>query len=461
MSATPLWHGRFCQTPDDSAIAFSTSIHEDSRLALFDIEGSIAHATMLHKIGLLSSEELAQIKNGLESIKADLTSGALKIDDSFEDIHSFIETTLTNKIGNAGAKLHTARSRNDQIALDERLYLRTFCKELGESLATLIKTLCSIAREHLGTIMPGFTHTQHAQPVTLAHHLCAYGFMFKRDKERLDDCKKRINVCPIGCAAMAGSTYGVDRDFEAALMNFPAISENSLDAVSDRDHFLELANTLCIIQMHLSRACEEIVLWQTSEFGYINLGDRYSTGSSIMPQKKNPDFAELIRGKTGQVFAALTSLFVMMKGLPLSYNRDLQEDKEALFHACDIVKDSIELYTKMIASATFNKDAMRAECEKGFLNATDAAEYLAKKGLPFRHAHEVSASLVTLAEARKVRLIDLAMEDFKSASELFEQDIFDALKIENCVQNRNTPGGPAKESVLKQIQILEKVAMQK
>lgn len=457
MSAIPLWHGRFKDTPDDSAIAFSTSIHEDSRLVFFDIEGSIAHASMLHKIGLINSEELASIQSGLESIKTDLKSGALTIDDSFEDIHSFIEMTLTARIGDAGAKLHTARSRNDQIALDERLYLRSFCTELSTQIVTLIKTLCRISREHLDTIMPGFTHTQHAQPITLAHHLCAYGFMFKRDKERLEDCQKRINICPIGCAAMATSTYKVDRVFEAELMDFPKISENSLDAVSDRDHFLELASALSIIQMHLSRACEELVLWQTSEFAFVRLEDRYSTGSSIMPQKKNPDFAELIRGKTGQVFASLTGLFVMMKGLPLSYNRDLQEDKAPLFKACDTVKASIDIYTKMIASATFNKDAMLAECEKGFLNATDVAEYLAKKGLPFRHAHEVSASLVTLSESRKVRLEDLSMEDFKSASALFESDIFDALNIKNCVKNRNTPGGPAKESVLKQIQALESI----
>lgn len=449
-----LWHGRFHDTPDDEALAFETSIEVDMRLAAFDIAGSVAHAKMLKKIGLLTDEELNLIEGGLDGIKRDLESGAIAPDKTDEDIHSFIENTLTNRIGDAGKKLHTARSRNDQIALDERLWERDYIDKLRKKIKDLIKAICTVGEANLKTIMPGFTHTQHAQPVTLAHHLCAYGMQFARDLERLADCKKRVDISPIGSGALATSTFPLDRDFEARLLDFPAITNNSQDAVSDRDYFIELLADLSIIALHMSRLSTDIIFWSTSEAGFATLSERYSTGSSIMPQKKNADFAELIRGKTGGVIGSLVALLTTLKGLPLSYNRDLQEDKDPVFRACDTVDSCVTILTKMLLTMSFHVDKMAADSKKGFLNATDVAEYLVKKGLPFRDAHAVSASLVTKAESLEVTLEDLPIEDYKSASALFLDDVIDAIKIERCVENRSSPGGPASKETERQISIL-------
>lgn len=452
---SPLWHGRFLEGPDKEAVAFETSIHVDERMAHDDIQGSIAHVKMLSHAKIISQEESDAIVTELSKINKELCEGTLQINYEAEDIHSFIESTLVERIGDIGKKVHTGRSRNDQIALDERLYLHRIVPELNQKICTLINTLTDIAEKNTSTIMPGFTHTQHAQGVTLSHHLCAWAWSFTRDVDRLNDFLKRISLSPIGSAALAGSTLPLDREYEAKLLGFAGVTPNSLDTVSDRDYCIELTSCLAILQMHLSRMCEEIVLWASQEFSFIELSEKWSTGSSIMPQKKNPDFAELIRGRTGKVYGALVSLLVMMKGLPLSYNRDMQEDKESLFQALDTVSSCVSVFTNMVQSAAWNTKRMKDVCRDGFLDATDLAEYLVKKNVPFRTAHEISASLVRKAIEKNCTLSELTLDDFKICSPLIEDDVFACLSLESCLKNRKTTGGPSPESSEKQIQELK------
>lgn len=446
-----LWHGRFKEGPDADAVKFETSINDDMRMAFVDIEGSKAHAAMLCKTGLISENEKKQIISGLDSIKKDLQEEKLAVDLSAEDIHSFIEATLTDRIGEAGKKVHTGRSRNDQIALDEKLYLRFQIKKLQKEILKLISVLTKIAAENVNTLIPGFTHMQHAQPVTLAQHLCAWAWMFTRDFTRLGDAAARADLSPIGSCALAGSGLPLDRAYEADLLGFGGVTDNSLDSVSDRDYYLETASDLSILQMHLSRACEEIVLWSTTEFNFIDLSEKWSTGSSIMPQKKNPDFAELIRGKTGRVYGDMLALFTMMKGLPLAYDRDMQEDKSSFFEAYDTVISSVRIFTEMVRTAGWNKTVMAEACDGGYLNATDVADYLVRKGLPFRTAHGVSAGLVRIAIEKNCRLEELDFSEYQAASPLFEKDIFDLITPSKCVEIRKTIGGPAPSEVQKQI----------
>ena len=456
-----LWHGRFLEGPDAAAVKFETSIKDDMRMAMVDIEGSIAHAKMLSKQKLISKEEEKQIVQGLLSIKDDLLSGKDKdgkpftVDLSAEDIHSFIEATLTDRIGEPGKKVHTGRSRNDQIALDERLYLKHQIRVMQKELLALLKTLTSIAQKNKETIMPGFTHMQHAQPVTLAQHLCAWAWMFTRDFTRLSDAAKRADLSPIGSGALATSGLPLNREYEASLLDFTGVTQNSLDTVSDRDYYLETAAALSLIQMHLSRACEEIVLWSTTEFGFVELSEKWSTGSSIMPQKKNPDFAELIRGKTGRVYGDMLALFTMMKGLPLSYDRDMQEDKSSFFEAYDTVLSGLQIFTQMVKTAGWNKKEMAQACEGGYLNATDVADYLVRKGMPFRTAHGVSARLVRTAIEKNCRLEDLDFAEFKKESELFTKDIFQKITTNECVNARTITGGPSPKAVENQLAQLE------
>ena len=457
-----LWHGRFLEGPDAAAVSFETSIKDDLRMAMVDIEGSINHAKMLYKQNLISNEDELKIIEGLESIKRDLINGKnsdgkeFKIDLSAEDIHSFIEATLTDRVGEPGKKVHTGRSRNDQIALDEKLYLRHQVSVLKKELNNAVSVLIEIAKNQKNTLIPGFTHMQHAQPVTLAHHLCAWAWMFYRDYKRICDSESRIDFSPIGACALAGSGLPLDREYEAEINGFSNVTLNSLDTVSDRDYYLEVISDLSIIQMHLSRMCEEIVYWATTEFGFIDLSEKWSTGSSIMPQKKNPDFAELIRGKTGRVYGDMIALFTMMKGLPLSYDRDMQEDKSSFFEAYDTVVSSLRIFSEMVRTAKWNEKKMSESCEGGFLNATDVADYLVRKGMPFRTAHGVSAKLVRSAIEKNCKLEEIDFSEYKKASPLFENDIFDLITSKKCVEIRNITGGPASEQVQKQIDVLEK-----
>ena len=451
-----LWHGRFEEGPDAAAVAFETSIHVDERMAFDDIRGSIAHAKMLAHAKIISADEAEQIVKGLEGIKADLESGKLPIDYSAEDIHSFIEATLTDRVGEPGKKVHTGRSRNDQIALDERLYLRHAIPDLQNSILTLIDALIQIAENHKDTLIPGFTHMQHAQPVTLAHHVLAWAWMFVRDWQRLEDSLKRINISPIGACALAGSGLPLDRKYEADLLGFESVTQNSLDTVSDRDYCIEVTSALSLVQMHLSRACEEIVYWATTEFGFVDLSEKWSTGSSIMPQKKNPDFAELIRGRTGKVYGDQFALMTMMKGLPLSYDRDMQEDKEPLFDAYDTVFSCVKVFTYMISSAKWNTAKMAEGCKGGYLNATDVADYLVRKGMPFRTAHGVSAKAVRIAIEKNCELEELSMDVWKNCSDLIDDDIYNWISAKACVEARKTIGGPASERVAEQIAELSK-----
>ena len=457
-----LWHGRFLEGPDAAAVSFETSIKDDLRMAMVDIEGSINHAKMLYKQNLISNEDELKIIEGLESIKRDLINGKtsdgkeFKIDLSAEDIHSFIEATLTDRVGEPGKKVHTGRSRNDQIALDEKLYLRHQVSVLKKELNNAVSVLIEIAKNQKNTLIPGFTHMQHAQPVTLAHHLCAWAWMFYRDYNRICDSECRIDFSPIGACALAGSGLPLDREYEAEINGFSNVTLNSLDTVSDRDYYLEVISDLSIIQMHLSRMCEEIVYWATTEFGFIDLSEKWSTGSSIMPQKKNPDFAELIRGKTGRVYGDMIALFTMMKGLPLSYDRDMQEDKSSFFEAYDTVVSSLRIFSEMVRTAKWNEINMAESCQGGFLNATDVADYLVRKGMPFRTAHGVSAKLVRSAIENNCKLEELDFSEYKKASQLFENDIFDLITSKKCVEIRNITGGPASEQVQKQIDVLEK-----
>ncbi len=432
---------------------FNESLSFDRKFYRQDIQGSIAHVKMLAKQKILTEEERDQIIEGLQGILSDIESGKLEFTNEHEDIHSFVEANLTERIGEAGKKLHTGRSRNDQVALDMKLYTRDEIKEIDGLLKKLLEELLSVMEENLDTFMPGFTHLQKAQPTTLAHHIGAYFEMFSRDRSRLHDIAKRMNYCTLGAGAFAGTTYPLDREYTAELLGFDGPTLNSMDSVSDRDYLIELLAALSLIAMHLSRFCEEIIIWNTNEYRFVELDDSYSTGSSIMPQKKNPDIAELIRGKSGRVYGALTSLLTVMKGLPLAYNKDMQEDKELTFDAIDTVKGCILLFTGMVATMTFRKDVMEASAKNGFTNATDVADYLVNKGVPFRDAHGVSGRLVLKCIDKNCALDDLSLEEFKEESEAFEEDIYDAISMKTCVEKRNTIGAPGRAAMENVIRI--------
>lgn len=437
-----LWAGRFSKQLDTTADSFNSSISFDYKLANQDIKGSLAHAKMLKTTGIITNEDYQSIKAGLEEIKADLLSGKLNFDLSAEDIHMFIEAELTKRIGDAGKRLHTARSRNDQVALDLKLYSMEKSEEIATKLAFLVKTLCNMASENLDTIMPGYTHLQPAQPITFAHHIMAYSQMFLRDIERLYSSNQLAKKeCPLGSGALAGTTYPIDRWQTATELGFYSPSLNSIDGVSDRDFALQLLSNLSIIMVHLSRFCEEIILWSSLEYSFIFLDDGYSTGSSIMPQKKNPDIAELIRGKTGRVNGNLLALLTTMKSLPLAYNKDMQEDKEVVFDSVDTVMLCLDVFTPMIESITVNKAKMRNSCSKGFLNATDMADYLVKQGMPFRSAYKIVGELVGYCVKENLTLEDLSLEILQKSSPLFSSDVYDAISLKKCVKNRTSYGG--------------------
>ena len=448
-----LWGGRFTKETDQLVHNFNESLSFDRKFYRQDIQGSIAHVKMLAKQKILTEEERDQIIEGLQGILSDIESGKLEFTNEHADIHSFVEANLTERIGEAGKKLHTGRSRNDQVALDMKLYTRDEIKEIDGLLKKLLEELLSVMEENLDTFMPGFTHLQKAQPTTLAHHIGAYFEMFSRDRSRLHDIAKRMNYCPLGAGAFAGTTYPLDREYTAELLGFDGPTLNSMDSVSDRDYLIELLAALSLIAMHLSRFCEEIIIWNTNEYRFVELDDSYSTGSSIMPQKKNPDIAELIRGKSGRVYGALTSLLTVMKGLPLAYNKDMQEDKELTFDAIDTVKGCILLFTGMVATMTFRKDVMEASAKNGFTNATDVADYLVNKGVPFRDAHGVSGRLVLKCIDKNCALDDLSLEEFKEESEAFEEDIYDAISMKTCVEKRNTIGAPGRATMENVIRI--------
>lgn len=449
-----MWDARFSKAEDSRVNDFNSSISFDSRMFREDIEGSIAHATMLGKCGIIDVEEADKIVAALEQIKADIESGALAIDPEAEDIHMFVEEVLTARIGDTGKRLHTARSRNDQVALDIRLYLRNEITAIRSLLVGLLSAIADKADANIHTVMAGYTHLQRAQPVTFAHYILAYGQMFLRDISRLTGTAERMNVCPLGSGALASTTYPIDRHMTASLLGFDGPMENSIDGVSDRDSLLELAFDLSVVMMHLSRFSEEMILWCSSEFGFIELDDAFSTGSSIMPQKKNPDIAELVRGKTGRVYGDLTTLLTMMKGLPLAYNKDMQEDKEAIFDAIDNSKLCIELFTSMLATATVKADKLRKAASGGFINATDCADYLVKKGMPFRDAYKISGRLVAYCIEHGTDFETLPLETYQEFSPLFAQDVYKAVNLENCVNGRLAYGGPSEKSVLHQIDLI-------
>ena len=449
--AEMMWAGRSSQGVDSRVNAFNSSIAFDGRMYKQDIQGSIAHATMLGEQGIISMSDSLELIGGLKEILADIESGKLQFDMTAEDIHMFIEAELTKRLGDVGKRLHTSRSRNDQVALDIRLYLRDAIKELRELVVSLVKVLCSIADENTETIMPGYTHLQRAQPITFGHHMMAYAQMLLRDIERFDDTLRRMNVSPLGSCALAGTTYHINRDRTAELLGMEAPMVNSLDGVSDRDFCIELASAISICMMHLSRFSEEIIMWCSWEFKFIELSDRFSTGSSIMPQKKNPDVTELIRGKSGRVYGNLVQLLVTMKGLPLAYNKDLQEDKEGTLDTAHTLMQCLSVMAGMISTWTVNEDAMARECGVGHLAATDVADYLAKRGLPFREAHAVVGHLVLMCEKRGCNLEDLPFEVFQEASPLFERDITEALDIPSIVAARTTEGGTAPAAVAVQL----------
>ena len=446
-----LWEGRFKKELDSRTNDFNSSISFDSRMYKQDILGSIAHSTMLAKQGIISIEDKEKIVNELTNILNDIESGKLPIDPNAEDIHMFIETELTKRIGDSGKRLHTARSRNDQVALDIRMYLKDEITSLIEYLKKLIKVLCNKAQENLETVMPGYTHMQRAQPITFAHHLMAYVEMLLRDIQRLEDCYKRVNVMPLGSCALAGTTYNLDRYSVKETLDFNDITQNSLDGVSDRDFAIEFLSDMSIIMMHLSRFSEEVVMWCSWEFKFIELDDAFSTGSSIMPQKKNPDITELVRGKTGRVYGDLITLLTVMKGLPLAYNKDMQEDKEAIFDSIDTVKICITTLIPMIETMKVLKENMKKAAEQGFINATDCADYLVRKGTPFRDAYKITGQIVALCSEQNKTLDTLELAEYKKISDLFEDDIYEAIDLINCVNSRNIPGGPAAEIVSKRI----------
>ena len=436
-----LWGGRFSGQTDKLALCFHSSISFDSRLYRQDIQGSIAHAQMLGKQGIIPEQDSQAIVKSLAAILSDIESGVLKIDMNAEDIHSFVESELVSRIGDPGRRLHTGRSRNDQVALDMRMYIKEEIDATRELLAKLLDALLAAAKKHTASIMPGFTHLQKAQPVTLAHHLLAYSQMFSRDCKRLEGCRERTDEMPLGSGALASTSYPLDREFVREKLGFSKITANSIDAVSDRDFCAEFVFCLSLVMTHLSRFCEELVLWSTDSFGFAEISDAYATGSSIMPQKKNPDMAELIRGKTGRVFGSLTCLLTVMKGLPLSYNKDMQEDKEAVFDAVDTVKMSLSIFCGMFETITFNTENMYKSALGGYTNATDAADWLVKKGLPFREAHEITGRLVLYAIKEKKRLEELTLDELKTISPVFDETLYEAISVEACVSARGLLGG--------------------
>lgn len=456
-----LWGGRFTKETNQLVHHFNASISFDQKFYKQDIEGSIAHVTMLTKQKILTEAEGKEMITGLQGILQDLNSGRLSIDETSEDIHSFIEAVLIERIGETGKKLHTGRSRNDQVALDMKLYTRDEIIELNHLLRELLQQIHTIMKENTKTILPGFTHLQKAQPVTLAHHFGAYFEMFVRDRGRLSDLYERMNFCPLGCGAIAGTTYPLDREYTAKLLGFTGVTKNSMDSVSDRDYLIELLNALSTIMMHLSRFCEELILWNSNEYRFIELDDSYSTGSSIMPQKKNPDIAELIRGKTGRVYGALISLLTTMKGLPLAYNKDMQEDKELTFDAIDTVKGCLSLFTGMLSTLQFKKETMEKSAKRGFTNATDAADYLVNHGVAFRDAHSIIGKLVLLCIDKGCSLDELSLSEYQKLSPVFQEDIYEAISLTSCVEKRNTLGGPGMEAITKELALNEEYLLQK
>lgn len=442
-----LWGGRFTKETDKKVYDFNASIKFDKRLFYQDIVGSISHAEMLAKQGIITDVERVLIAQGLMGIVQDVDSGELEISEKYEDIHSFVEAVLTQRIGDAGKKLHTGRSRNDQVALDMRLYTKIRVKETANQLTQLLAVILDTMEKNRETYMPGFTHLQKAQPTTLAHHYGAYFEMFKRDRQRMDDILERMDYCPLGAGALAGTTYPLDREYTAELLGFKGPTLNSMDSVSDRDYLIEFLSALSIVMMHLSRFSEEIIIWNSNEYQFVEIDDTFSTGSSIMPQKKNPDIAELVRGKTGRVYGALMALLTTMKGLPLAYNKDMQEDKEVSFDAMDTVENCLSLFTGMLQTMKFRKDKMAESAMNGFANATDAADYLVGKGVPFRDAHGIIGRLVLYCIAKNTSIDKLSLEEFKELSDRFEEDIFDAISLKTCVEKRLTTGGPGPEAM--------------
>ncbi|MCI7179622.1 MAG: argininosuccinate lyase [Schaedlerella sp.] len=442
-----LWGGRFTKETDQLVYNFNASISFDRRFYEQDIRGSIAHVTMLAKQGILTEEEKEKIIGGLKGILSDVENGSLQITSEYEDIHSFVEANLIERIGDTGKKLHTGRSRNDQVALDMKLYIRDEILALDKLLKDMLETLIKLMEEHTETYMPGFTHLQKAQPITLAHHLGAYFEMFKRDRQRMKDIYGRMNYCPLGAGALAGTTYPLDREYTAELLGFAGPTLNSIDSVSDRDYLIELLSAMSTVMMHLSRFSEEVIIWNSNEYQFVEVDDAYSTGSSIMPQKKNPDIAELVRGKTGRVYGALMSLLTTMKGIPLAYNKDMQEDKELVFDAIDTTKGCLALFTGMLASMKFNKKQMENSAKNGFTNATDAADYLVNHGVPFRDAHGIVGQLVLYCIEKNIALDDMTLEEYKAISPVFEEDIYQAISMKTCVEMRNTIGAPGKAAM--------------
>ena len=455
-----LWGGRFTKETDQLVNNFNASISFDQKFYKQDIEGSIAHAAMLGHQDIISEEESSKIQEGLKGILSDIEDGRLEITDEYEDIHTFMEATLIERIGDVGKKLHTGRSRNDQVALDMRLYTRDELLKVDEEVKELMAVILRIMKENLETYMPGFTHLQKAQPVTVAHHFGAYFEMFKRDRSRLSDIYKRMNYCPLGAGALAGTTYPLDRELTASLLGFDGPTLNSMDSVSDRDYLIEFLSALSTIMMHLSRFSEEICIWNSNEYKFIELDDAYSTGSSIMPQKKNPDIAELVRGKTGRVYGALMSLLTTMKGIPLAYNKDMQEDKELSFDAFDTVKGCVRLFRGMIDTMKFNNARMEESAKHGFTNATDAADYLVKKGVPFRDAHGIVGQLVLHCLDKGIALDDMTLDEYKAISPVFENDIYDAISLKTCVEKRLTLGAPGPDVIKKVIAVYDEYMAQ-
>ena len=448
-----LWGGRFTKETDQMVYDFNASIGFDKRLYRQDIEGSMAHVKMLAKQQILTEQERDQILEGLAGILKDVEDGTLLITKEYEDIHSFVEANLIDRIGDAGKKLHTGRSRNDQVALDMKLYVREEVQKTDALLKDLLTVILHIMEDNLDTIMPGFTHLQKAQPITLTHHMGAYYEMFRRDRSRLSDIYKRMNVCPLGSGALAGTTYPLDREYTASILGFSGATLNSMDSVSDRDYVIEYLSALSTIMMHLSRFSEEIIIWNSNEYQFVEIDDAYSTGSSIMPQKKNPDIAELVRGKTGRVYGALMSMLTTMKGIPLAYNKDMQEDKEMAFDAMDTVNSCLPLFTGMLATMKFRKNVMERSARRGFTNATDAADYLVNHGVPFRDAHGIIGQLVLKCIEKECALDDLPLSEYKAVSPVFEEDIYDAISMKTCVEKRLTKGAPGKGAMLEAIQV--------
>ena len=451
-----LWGGRFTKETDQLVYNFNASISFDKKFYQQDIRGSIAHVTMLAKQGILTEEEKNQIIEGLQGILKDVQEGRLEISDKYEDIHSFVEANLIDRIGEPGKKLHTGRSRNDQVALDMKLYTRDEILEVDALLKSLLEELLKIMEENMDTFMPGFTHLQKAQPITLAHHMGAYFEMFKRDRSRMADIYKRMNTCPLGSGALAGTTYPLDREYTAELLDFDSATLNSMDSVSDRDYLIEFLSALSTIMMHLSRFSEEVIIWNTNEYQFVEIDDAYSTGSSIMPQKKNPDIAELVRGKTGRVYGALMSMLTTMKGIPLAYNKDMQEDKELTFDAIDTVKGCLALFTGMISTMTFNKNRMEDSAKNGFTNATDAADYLVNHGVAFRDAHGIVGQLVLYCIDKGISLDEMSLEEYQKISPVFREDIYEAISMKTCVEKRTTIGAPGQEAMKQVIAVNKK-----